>query len=105
MRTAFAAEIHATDHLSTPAPAAVPASGLTPCQEQDPELWFAQEPATIEQAKTQCAACPLRRQCLEGALERAEPWGVWGGQLLLSGEIVAKKRGRGRPRKVVEAAA
>jgi WhiB family redox-sensing transcriptional regulator len=37
--------------------------------------------------------------CLEGALERREPWGVWGGELFLNGRILAQKRRRGRPRK------
>ena len=37
--------------------------------------------------------------CLEGAIARAEPWGVWGGQLLLNGKVLAVKRRRGRPRK------
>jgi WhiB family redox-sensing transcriptional regulator len=27
---------------------------------------------------------------------------VWGGQLFIAGEIVARKRPRGRPRKIVE---
>jgi hypothetical protein len=26
--------------------------------------------------------------CLEGALERREPWGVWGGQLLVDGRVL-----------------
>ena len=43
--------------------------------------------------------CPARVQCLAGALERQEPWGVWGGQLLVQGAVVARKRPRGRPRK------
>ncbi|MGI9007713.1 MAG: WhiB family transcriptional regulator, partial [Streptosporangiaceae bacterium] len=43
--------------------------------------------------------CPVRRTCLAGAMERREPWGVWGGELFIRGEIVARKRGRGRPRK------
>ena len=34
-----------------------------------------------------------------GRLERQEPWGVWGGQLLLNGRIVTNKRPRGRPPK------
>ncbi len=38
--------------------------------------------------------------CLEGAIDRREPWGVWGGQLLVNGKILATKRGRGRPPKV-----
>jgi WhiB family transcriptional regulator, redox-sensing transcriptional regulator len=70
-----------------------------PCQESDAELWFAQSPADVEFAKTLCGACPVRLECLAGALSRAEPWGVWGGQLLVQGEIVALKRARGRPRK------
>ena len=42
-----------------------------------------------------------RLACLAGALERGEPWGVWGGELLISGAIVPRKRPRGRPRKDV----
>ena len=38
-------------------------------------------------------------QCLAGALDRQEPWGVWGGQLFIQGVVVARKRPRGRPRK------
>jgi hypothetical protein len=37
---------------------------------------------------------------LEGALERREPCGVWGGQLFVNGAIVAAKRRRGRPPKL-----
>lgn len=70
-----------------------------PCQEYDPELWFAERPEQVEFAKTLCGTCPLRLECLAGALERGEPWGVWGGQLIVDGAIVAYKRGRGRPRK------
>lgn len=47
-----------------------------------------------------CTDCPVREACLQGALERKEPWGVWGGELFVQGVIVARKRPRGRPRKV-----
>lgn len=30
-------------------------------------------------AKAICAQCPVRRQCLEWALETHQPHGVWGG--------------------------
>lgn len=30
-------------------------------------------------AKTVCAGCPVRTECLEAALQREEPFGVWGG--------------------------
>jgi WhiB family transcriptional regulator, redox-sensing transcriptional regulator len=69
-----------------------------PCT-QDPELFFAESPADVEQAKAMCRGCRARIACLAGALERREPWGVWGGELLLRGAIVPRKRPRGRPRK------
>jgi WhiB family transcriptional regulator, redox-sensing transcriptional regulator len=73
------------------------ASGAPPCL-HDPDLFFAESPADIAQAKQLCSGCPLTESCLAGALERGEPWGVWGGELILRGTIVASKRGRGRPR-------
>ena len=53
--------------------------------------------ADLEQAKAACRDCPLRRPCLAGALERAEPWGVWGGEIFENGAVIAQKRPRGRP--------
>jgi WhiB family transcriptional regulator, redox-sensing transcriptional regulator len=73
-----------------------------PCT-KDPELFFAESPQDVEQAKAMCRGCQARLACLVGALERKEPWGVWGGELLLSGAIVPHKRPRGRPRKDVVA--
>ena len=70
-----------------------------PCRVYDPELWFAETPADLEQAKAYCMDCPARRACLLGAIERREPWGVWGGEIFERGAIVARKRPRGRPRK------
>lgn len=70
-----------------------------PCHQHPADLWFAELPADVEQAKELCGPCPLRERCLAGALERREPWGVWGGQLLLQGKVVPRKRPRGRPRK------
>jgi WhiB family transcriptional regulator, redox-sensing transcriptional regulator len=51
-----------------------------------------------------CADCQARAACLDGALQRREPWGVWGGELLLNGVVVGTKRRPGRPRKSVIAA-
>lgn len=70
-----------------------------PCHSVDPDLWFAESPTDVETAKTLCAPCPLREACLAGALDRREPWGVWGGELVLAGVVVPRKRPRGRPRK------
>lgn len=70
-----------------------------PCQTGNADLWFAEAPADLEAAKAACGGCPLRTECLRAALERAEPWGVWGGEIFDRGTVVARKRPRGRPRK------
>src|SRR5215469_10434563 len=70
----------------------------------DPELFFAESPDDVEAAKAFCHECPARAACLAGALERREPYGVWGGELFMSGVIVPRKRPRGRPRKTDVAA-
>jgi len=75
----------------------------TPCATQDEDLWFAASPADVEAAKELCRPCPAREACLQGALSRAEPWGVWGGQLLEDGVVVARKRPRGRPPRALSA--
>ena len=75
-----------------------------PCRSNDPELFFAESPADVELAKALCRPCPVRAECLAGALDRNEPWGVWGGELLISGVVVPRKRPRGRPRKCEAAA-
>lgn len=74
-----------------------------PCTD-DPELFFAELPEDVETAKALCTDCAARLECLAGAMERREPWGVWGGELFLRGEIVPRKRPRGRPRKTEVAA-
>ncbi len=70
-----------------------------PCRLVNPDLFFAESPADVEEAKALCLACPIRERCLAGALQRREPWGVWGGELFVQGVVVARKRPRGRPRK------
>jgi len=82
---------------------ALPVGLDLPCAE-DPELFFAESPEDVETAKAMCRGCRARPACLTGALERREPWGVWGGELLMRGAIVPRKRPRGRPRKTEVAA-
>lgn len=83
--------------------AALPVGLDLPCT-QDPELFFAESPDDVEQAKAMCRGCPARMACLAGALERREPCGVWGGELVNRGRIVPRKLPRGRPRKTDVAA-
>ncbi len=87
-----------------PDPAAPEPEELLPCRVNDSELWFAESPEDVELAKALCRDCPVRDLCLGGALERGEPWGVWGGELFLQGVVIPRKRPRGRPRKTDRAA-
>jgi len=63
------------------------------------ELFFSDHVVDIARAKAICAKCTLRERCLTDALDRQEPWGVWGGELLSGGRVVAVKRPCGRPPK------
>lgn len=74
-----------------------------PCRDGNPDLWFAESPAQLEEAKVLCASCPIRQGCLTAAIDRAEPWGVWGGEIFDQGVVIERKRPRGRPRKVAVA--
>jgi len=90
---------HTTAELGSTVGAA-PRAGLDlPCHNGDADLWFAETPAELERAKALCARCPIRAECLAGALHRAEPWGVWGGEILERGAVIPRKRPRGRPSK------
>lgn len=71
------------------------------CVGADPDVFFPSGALTppeqakqIGKAKTVCQNCDLRIECLEGALERNEPYGVWGG--LTGNERRALKKLRGR---------
>lgn len=53
------------------------------CRNEDPELFYplGEGRAFTEQiaeAKEVCGACPVRAECLEDALARREPDGIWG---------------------------
>lgn len=74
-----------------------------PCR-IDPDLFFAEKPEDVERARALCGDCPVRAGCLAGALQRGEPFGVWGGELLLRGAVIPYKRPRGRPRRAAVAA-
>ncbi len=60
------------------------------CTDHDPELFFPlgelgrpgpqpKRDPEVERARAVCAGCPLREPCLQGALERQEAFGIWGG--------------------------
>ena len=63
-------------------------------------IFFSEDLGDIARAKRICSECPALAPCLEAAIERREPWGVWGGQLIRNAHGLANKRRRGRPPKV-----
>lgn len=86
--------VHADD-LRAQARCADPSGQLT-------RLFFSEEIPEIRRAKAICRGCEARILCLQGALERREPCGVWGGELFANGKVLAVKRPRGRPPKHTE---
>jgi len=96
--TAFSRNIPVTVVVKPAGPTGVVKGRELPCA-SDPDLFFAESPDDVELAKSLCGGCPVRANCLAGAVERREPWGVWGGELFIRGVIVPRKRARGRPRK------
>ena len=62
-------------------------------------LFFSEDKFDLARARRSAAKCRLAPTCLSDAIDREEPYGVWGGQLLVNGLVVAVKRGRGRPPK------
>lgn len=48
------------------------------CMGADPELFFSENIAEINQAREICVSCPLRAKCLDYA-SFAEEYGIWGG--------------------------
>ena len=51
------------------------------CATVDPELFHPDERAggQVKAAKAVCAGCPVREECLLDAIDRDDPWGIWGG--------------------------
>ncbi len=91
------------DNPFAPDTTQAPKISSLPCHSADPELFFSEQPAVIAQAKALCGSCPMKAKCLQGALSRAEPVGVWGGELFDEGQVIQSKRSPGRPAKVAQA--
>jgi WhiB family redox-sensing transcriptional regulator len=49
------------------------------CAQTDPGAFFPGKGESAAAAKAVCLRCPVRAECLADALERDEPYGVWGG--------------------------
>jgi WhiB family transcriptional regulator, redox-sensing transcriptional regulator len=69
---------------------------LAACRHADPELFFPISASDasldqITQAKTICAGCPVRRQCLGFAVDTRQNHGVWGGMSEQERRLWARK--------------
>ena len=62
-------------------------------------LFFSENPTDGARAKAICARCAVKDLCLDRAIARAEPYGVWGGEFVVEGQVVDARRARGRPPK------
>lgn len=68
-----------------------------PCSQADPELFFPEaheSRANVALAKRVCAACPVRQECLEWALDRGEKFGIYGGLTSTQRRKVLRQRAK-----------
>ncbi len=90
LETAFPAEL-------MPAFTGVPCVGKTERYFPPSTLHWSVRNAAVDQAKATCRSCHEAATCLEFALKRSEPDGVWGGELLRDGRIIPAYPRPGRP--------
>lgn len=64
------------DFVEKPRPAC---SGMGDLFFPDDETIIRVKERRTKTAKALCAVCPILAQCRDGALKRAEPYGIWGG--------------------------
>lgn len=49
------------------------------CADTDPNMWFLEDQGSYVAARTICAGCPVRPECLAWALETNTEHGMFGG--------------------------
>lgn len=49
------------------------------CADADPELFHSLKRTEANEAKRFCERCPVRRDCLEYAIDMRIVYGIWGG--------------------------
>jgi WhiB family redox-sensing transcriptional regulator len=49
------------------------------CAQTDPELFFPEKGGSTRDPKRVCAACEVRAECLQYALDHDEQFGIYGG--------------------------
>jgi WhiB family redox-sensing transcriptional regulator len=66
------------------------------CRGMDTRIFFPGLGSTGAEAKAVCAACPVAEPCREGAIERREEFGIWGGITESTRKNILKARRRER---------
>lgn len=59
------------------------------CAQVGGDAWFPEIGEPVTRAKIICLRCPVRRECLEYALDHRETFGVWGGMSTNERELLA----------------
>lgn len=62
-----------------------------------PNIFFPERGESVVEAKTICAACPVRGECLDFALDNSEKFGIWGGRSERERRRMRRPRGGPRP--------
>jgi hypothetical protein len=62
---------------TSPVPSILVEQGI--CNQKGGPDFFASESAEVRRAKNWCAACPVRFECMQWAVQGPETYGVWGG--------------------------
>lgn len=55
--------------------------------------WDERNPPTAEEAAKLCSGCPLMRACANAQKAAREPFGIWGGRVIIDGRFIHKKKG------------
>lgn len=74
-----------------------PWMSLGSCVDTDPDIWFPPGESKlyeddIAQAKAICRTCPVRKACLNYALETGQDYGIWGGATESERRIMRRER-------------
>ena len=62
------------------------------CREVGPEFFYVEKGGNTRPAKQVCQRCPVRKECLEEALELGDDFGIRGGESYISRRQIRKQR-------------
>jgi len=65
------------------------------CRESGPAVFYTSQPGPnldTQTAKQVCRSCVVREDCLWDAIDRQEPFGIWGGLTVRQRERFIRKR-------------